>query len=108
METCPNHMTTGEYLLVAMVNCAMASYPSYVDGKPPVITLKEYDVAPWAGTTCVDKKNGAYFIVVMEDPSTVVASVHEKDNETLDTIFKSAHKDFSDQLVSHKGEVPRK
>lgn len=83
------------------------SYPLFIDGKPPVVTLKEYDNAPWAGTTCVDKQGGKYVIVVMENPSQTVASVDPKDNETLDTIFKSAHKDFSDQLVEHKGDVPR-
>lgn len=84
------------------------SYPTFVDGKPPVVTLKEYDTAPWAGTTCVDKRDGNYVIVVMEKPDQVVASVDERDNGVLDTIFKSAHKDFSDQLVQNKGKVPRK
>lgn len=84
------------------------SYPAYVDGEPPVVTLKEYDVAPWAGTTCVDKEPTGYVIVVMQNPKQIVAKVDPKDSPTLDTIFKSAHKDFSDQLVEHKGEVPRK
>lgn len=73
-----------------------------------MVTLQEYDVAPWAGTTCVDRRNGKFVIVVMEDPKKVVAAVHAKDTETLNTIFKSAHQDFSDQLVEHKGNVPRK
>lgn len=84
------------------------SYPAYVDGQPPVITLQEYDVAPWAGTTCVDRQGSDYLVVVMEDPKKVVAKVHEKDLPALDAIFKSAHKDFSEQLVEHKGDVPRK
>lgn len=84
------------------------SYPEYINGEPPVVTLKEYDVASWAGTTCVDRRNNKFVIVVMEDPSKVVATVHENDTETLNTIFKSAHQDFSDQLVEHKGDVPRK
>lgn len=74
------------------------SYPAYVDGKPPVITLKEYDTAPWALTTCVDRRDGAFVVVVMEDPNKVVASVDPKDSPILDSIFKSAHKDFSTQL----------
>ncbi|QBM86421.1 hypothetical protein METSCH_A10610 [Metschnikowia aff. pulcherrima] len=84
------------------------SYPSYVNNEPPTVTLKEYDSAPWAGTTCVDKRNTGYVIVVMEKPEQVVAKVHPDDSKTLDTIFKSAHQDFSDQLVEHKGKVPRK
>ncbi|GEQ72352.1 hypothetical protein JCM33374_g6039 [Metschnikowia sp. JCM 33374] len=84
------------------------SYPSYVNNEPPTVTLKEYDVAPWASTTCVDKRAEGYVIVVMEDPKHVVAKVHTDDTETLNTIFKSAHQDFSDQLVEHKGNVPRK
>lgn len=84
------------------------SYPEYVNGQPPVVTLKEYDVAPWAGTTCVDKRADGYVIVVMQEPTKVVARVHSDDNGTLDTIFKSAHTDFSDQLVEHEGKVPRK
>ncbi|KAJ8140952.1 hypothetical protein OY671_005868 [Metschnikowia pulcherrima] len=84
------------------------SYPTYVNNEPPIVTLKEYDSAPWAGTTCVDKRNNGYVIVVMEKPEQVVAKVHPDDSETLDTIFKSAHQDFSDQLVEHKGKVPRK
>lgn len=74
------------------------SYPAYVDGKPPVITLKEYDFAPWAGTTCVDRRGEDFVIVLMEKPEQVIARVDPKDNETLNTIFKSAHKDFSTQL----------
>lgn len=84
------------------------SYPEFVDGKPPVVTLKEYDVAPWAGTTCVDRRDGGFFIVVTEKPDTVVASVDAKDHETLNIIFKSAHEDFSQQLVDKKGDVERK
>lgn len=84
------------------------SYPSYVNGNPPVVTLKEYDTASWASTTCVDRRDGKFVIVVMENPLQVVATVDEKDNGVLDSIFKSAHKDFSDQLVEKKGDVPRK
>lgn len=84
------------------------SYPEYVNGEPPVVTLKEYDVAPWAGTTCVDRRGDGFVIVVMEKPKQVVAKVASTDNGTLNAIFKGAHKDFSDQLVEHKGQVPRK
>lgn len=74
------------------------SYPQYIDGKPPVITLKEYDTAPWASTTCMDRRDGGFVVVIMEKPDTVVARVDPKDAPILDTIFKSAHKDFSTQL----------
>lgn len=84
------------------------SYPDYIDGEPPVVTLKEYDVAPWAGTTCVDRRPGGFVIVVMEKPEQVVAKVDPKDNETLNIVFKSAHENFSEQLVEKKGDVPRK
>lgn len=84
------------------------SYPEYINGKPPVVTLKEYDVASWAGTTCVDRRNNKFVIVVMKDPAKVVATVDENDTETLNTIFRSAHQDFSDQLVENKGRVARK
>lgn len=73
-----------------------------------MVTLKQYDVAHWAGTTCVDSRDGGFVIVVMEKPSQVVAKVDSGDNDTLNKIFKSAHKDFSDQLVEHRGNVPRK
>lgn len=84
------------------------SYPDYINGEPPVVTLKEYDVAPWASTTCVDRRDSGFVIVVMEKPEQVVAKVDAEDNDTLNRIFKSAHQDFSDQLVEHKGDVPRK
>lgn len=73
-----------------------------------MVSLKEYDVALWASTTCVDRRNGEFVIVVMEKPETVVARVDPKDNDTLNTIFKSAHEDFSQQLVDKEGKVERK
>ena len=69
----------------------MASYPDFEDGKPPLITLKQYDVAPWAGTTCVDRQNGKYVVVVMQEPTKTVARIADSDSETLDTIFRLAH-----------------
>lgn len=102
---CIHILPSSKPLLSILLNM---SYPEYVDGKPPVITLKQYDVAPWAGTTCVDRRGEQFVIVVMETPEKVVATVDSGDNETLNTIFKSAHQDFSDQLVKNKGDVPRK
>lgn len=75
----------------------MSAYPEYVNGAPPVVTLKEYDVAPWAGTTCVDSRDGQYVIVVMQEPDKIVASISSEDNETLDKIFRSAHATHAQQ-----------
>lgn len=73
------------------------SYPEFVDGAPPIVTLKQYDVAPWAGTTCVDSRPNEYVVVVMEEPTKIVARIHKDDNETLDKIFKSAHQTHAQQ-----------
>lgn len=75
----------------------MSDYPKYVDGKPPVITLQEYDVAPWNKTTCVDSRPEGYVIVIMEKPEVVIARIDESANETLDKIFKSAKQDYAQQ-----------
>lgn len=76
------------------------SYPAFVDGQAPEITLKEYDVAEWAKTTCVDRVDGKYVVVVMENPTQVVARINTDDNETLDRIFASAHKSHAEQTQS--------
>lgn len=68
----------------------MTSYPSYVDGKPPVLSLREYDFAPWNKTTCVDKEGSQYKVVDMNEPNQVVALIDEKDNTVMDIIFRSA------------------
>lgn len=78
----------------------MSEYPKFVDGKPPVITLKEYDVAPWALTTCVDRRDGKYVVVVMQTPEVIVAEINSHDNEVLDKIFRSAHDNYSEQVNS--------
>lgn len=83
------------------------SYPEYVDGKPPTITLKQYDSAPWAGSTCVDRNSeGNYVVVDMQDPSKVVAGVDEQDRDTLNQIFSSAHADYAKQI--HEDKVQKK
>ncbi|KAK6462158.1 hypothetical protein DFJ63DRAFT_335497 [Scheffersomyces coipomensis] len=58
------------------------SYPAFVDGKPPVITLSEYDGADWA--------------------EKVVAIINESDNEVLDKIFRSAHNTHAQQQSQAK------
>lgn len=75
------------------------SYPAFVDGVPPTITLKQYDVAPWADTTCVDSRPEGYVIVVMQTPDQVVARIDSSDNEVLDKIFKSAHETHAKQTA---------
>lgn len=103
------HMGWSDQLILSCTCCSSStnmSYPEYVDGKAPVVTLKEYDNAPWAGTTCVDRRDGGFVIVDMQKPDQVVARVDPNDNGTLDTIFKSAHKDFSTQLENK--DVQRK
>ncbi|ODV80380.1 uncharacterized protein CANTADRAFT_48608 [Suhomyces tanzawaensis NRRL Y-17324] len=75
----------------------MSDYPAFVDSKPPVITLEKYDVAPWAGTTCIDFRNNDYVVVVMETPDKVVARIDAKDHEVLQRIFRSAHATHAQQ-----------
>lgn len=74
------------------------TYPTFVDEQPPVITLKEYDIASWASTTCVDRRDDGYVVVVMEKPDQVVAKIHSSGNEALDAIFRSAHSDYYQQV----------
>ncbi|ODQ79086.1 hypothetical protein BABINDRAFT_38148 [Babjeviella inositovora NRRL Y-12698] len=71
--------------------------PAYVDGKPPVISLLDYDEAEWAEGTCVDSRPGYYVVVNMERPEEVVARFNLDANTTLDTIFKSAKKTYKEQ-----------
>ncbi|CAK9438352.1 uncharacterized protein LODBEIA_P25760 [Lodderomyces beijingensis] len=66
------------------------NYPEYVNNQPPVITLREYDDADWAPSTCLDSRPEGYVVVLMEQPEQVIARIHGDDNKTLDTIFKSA------------------
>lgn len=73
-------------------------YPAFVDGEPPVILLKEYDDADWAETTCVDRRGDNFVVVVMEEPTRVVARISPSDSATMNAIFKSAHKDYAEQL----------
>lgn len=75
----------------------MSDYPQFINGNPPIITLQEYDIAPWASTTCLDHRNGQYVVVIMETPEKIVATIHEKDYPVLDKIFKSAHETHARQ-----------
>lgn len=75
----------------------MSEYPEYINGKPPVITLQEYDVAPWNKTTCVDSRPNGYVVVIMEKPEVVVAQIDKSGDETLDKIFRSAKQTYAEQ-----------
>lgn len=75
----------------------MSEYPEYINGEPPVITLEEYDVAPWGKTTCVDSRSDGYVIVIMEKPEVVVARIDKSGDETLDKIFRSAKQTHAEQ-----------
>lgn len=83
------------------------SYPEYIDGQPPVITLKEYDTATWAGTTCIDRSNDGFVVVVMEKPEQIVAKIHPSGNDALNAIFRSAHKDYFQQLEEQKKDTKK-
>lgn len=72
-------------------------YPEYINGKPPVITLKEYDGAEWASTTCLDFRKNQYVVVIMETPESIVAIIDQADNLILDTIFRSANETHNKQ-----------
>lgn len=69
-----------------------------------MITLKEYDAAPWAGTTCVDRNEDGYVVVVMEKPEQIVARIDPSGYEALDAIFRSAHDNYYQQLKEDKVE----
>ena len=75
----------------------MSEYPEYINGEPPVITLEEYDVAPWSKTTCVDSRRDGYVVVIMEKPEVVVARIDKSGDETLDKIFRSAKQTHAEQ-----------
>ncbi|ABN67815.2 hypothetical protein PICST_62408 [Scheffersomyces stipitis CBS 6054] len=72
-------------------------YPEFVNDKPPVVTLAEYDGASWASTTCLDFRNNQYVVVIMEEPEKVVAVIDSKDYAVLNRIFQSAHAQHAEQ-----------
>lgn len=73
------------------------SYPPFIDGKPPVISLADYDAAPWAAPTCLDFRNNQYVVVVMETPEQQVAVIARLDYDVLNRIFLSAHAKHAEQ-----------
>lgn len=72
----------------------MVNYPPYTDGKPPIISMENYDVAEWSKTTCLDPRADGYYVVEMEHPEKVVALIDKKDNELLDRIVRSAKQNY--------------
>lgn len=73
------------------------SYPAFVNGEPPVISLADYDGAEWAATTCVDMRDGGFVVVVMQNPDQVVARIRKEDDDVLMRIFRSAHETHQKQ-----------
>lgn len=63
------------------------------------MSLEAYDVAPWATETCVDPREGKYFVVNMNKPEDVIAELDGNATERLDIIFKSAKQKFVDQVA---------
>lgn len=72
----------------------MVDFPAYVDGKPPIVTLRQYDDAEWAQETAVDSTPEGYVAVNMKDAKHIVARFDEEAAKTLDTIFNSAKKQY--------------
>ncbi|KAG5421654.1 hypothetical protein I9W82_000746 [Candida metapsilosis] len=76
-------------------------YPPYTNNNqtPPTISLRDYDDAEWADTTCVDYKpdSQSYVIVDLDQNDYVVAHIDKSDNGVLDIIFKSAKETHSKQ-----------
>ncbi|CDR43950.1 CYFA0S13e00870g1_1 [Cyberlindnera fabianii] len=80
----------------------MSSFPPYVDGKPPVVSLAEYDDAEWARETAVDSTPEGYVAVNMNDPTHIVARLDNDATKTLDEIFKSAKQQYASQQANQK------
>lgn len=75
----------------------MSDYPPFVNGSPPTISLRDYDVASWASTTCLDFRNNEYVVVIMQTPEKVVAIIDRNDYQVLNQIFQSAHTTHAEQ-----------
>lgn len=75
------------------------SFPAYVDGKPPVVSLEDYDSAEWAQQTAVDATADGYVAVNMSDSAQVVCKFDQDAAKVLDTIFKSAKKQYVTETV---------
>lgn len=80
----------------------MAAYPDYIDGKPPVVTLQQYDLADWNPTTSVDRIDGKYVVVETLNPTKIIANLADSDTPILNQIFQSAHADYAKQIAEEK------
>ncbi|CCG22338.1 hypothetical protein CORT_0B06290 [Candida orthopsilosis Co 90-125] len=78
-----------------------SKYPPYINDNttPPTISLRDYDEAEWADTTCVDFKpdSQSYVIVDLDQTDYIVAHIDTSDNNVLDIIFRSAKETHSKQ-----------
>ncbi|CAH2450783.1 Hypothetical protein PP7435_CHR4-0410 [Komagataella phaffii CBS 7435] len=76
-------------------------FPDYVDGKPPVISLFQYDSAGWAKETAVDVKeseSGKYFVAVnIQKPDEVVARFEDIATPLLQKVFTDAHQTYGEK-----------
>ncbi|KAI5969480.1 hypothetical protein CANMA_001548 [Candida margitis] len=76
-------------------------YPAYINDNtaPPTISLRDYDDAEWADTTCVDFQPDSqrYVIVDLEQNDYIVAHIDPNDNKVLDIIFSSAKETHAKQ-----------
>lgn len=80
----------------------MSSYPDYIDGEPPIVTLQQYDLAEWNPTTSVDRIDGKYVVVETMAPTKIIARLADSDTSILDQIFQSAHAEHAKQLKEQK------
>ncbi|CAD1809823.1 hypothetical protein FOB58_002858 [Candida parapsilosis] len=83
-----------------------SKYPPYTNDNttPPTISLRDYDDAEWAETTCVDYKpdSQSYVIVDLDKTDHIVAHIDQNDNKVLDIIFASAKETHSKQQQSQQ------
>lgn len=74
-------------------------YPKFINGEPPTISLSEYDDSEWAKDTAVDfnKEKNCFVVVLMEDPTKIIAKFDKNSEIILEDIFKSAKQQYVEQ-----------
>lgn len=69
----------------------MSQFPEWINGKPPIISLDEYDKAPWAAQSVIAQSLPDLFAVVELNKAEHVIAIFEKEaNDTIKKIFASA------------------
>jgi acylphosphatase len=84
------------------------SFPEYVNGEPPVVSLREYDDAEWAQKTAVDSTPTGYVAVNMNDATQIVCKFDDEAAKTLDLIFKSAKTQYAKENIVPEMEAKAK